>query len=55
MRKMLDGSFLDFYRYMIDVAEMDFGALTDHQGGGHDDQTENKQRIKVHGYFPECL
>jgi hypothetical protein len=30
-----DGSFLDFYRYMIDVAEMDFGALTDHQGGGH--------------------
>ncbi len=30
-----DGSFLDFYRYMIDVASMDFGALTDHQGGGH--------------------
>lgn len=30
-----DGSYLDFYRYMIDVAEMDFGALTDHQGGGH--------------------
>ncbi len=30
-----DGSFLDFYRYMIDVAAMDFGALTDHQGGGH--------------------
>ncbi len=29
-----DGSFLDFYRYMIDVAEMDFGGLTDHQGGG---------------------
>lgn len=29
-----DGSYLDFYRYMIDVAEMDFGALTDHQGGG---------------------
>lgn len=30
-----DGSYLDFYRYMIDVASMDFGALTDHQGGGH--------------------
>ncbi len=30
-----DGSFLDFYRYMIDVAAMDFGAITDHQGGGH--------------------
>ena len=30
-----DGSYLDFYRYMIDVAGMDFGSLTDHQGGGH--------------------
>ena len=30
-----DGSYLDFYRYMIDVASMDFGSLTDHQGGGH--------------------
>ncbi len=30
-----DGSYLDFYRYMIDVAAMDFGAITDHQGGGH--------------------
>jgi hypothetical protein len=30
-----DGSYLDFYRYMIDVASMDFGGLTDHQGGGH--------------------
>ncbi len=29
-----DGSFLDFYRYMIDAAAMDFGGLTDHQGGG---------------------
>ena len=29
-----DGSFLDFYRYMIDAASMDFGGLTDHQGGG---------------------
>jgi hypothetical protein len=30
-----DGSYLDFYRYMIDVAAMDFGGLSDHQGGGH--------------------
>lgn len=30
-----DGSYLDFYRYMIDVAAMDFGGITDHQGGGH--------------------
>jgi hypothetical protein len=28
-----DGSLQDFYRYMIDAAEMDFGASTDHQGG----------------------
>ena len=28
-----DGSLQDFYRYMIDVAGMDFGASTDHQGG----------------------
>lgn len=28
-----DGSLLDFYRYMIDAAGMDFGASTDHQGG----------------------
>jgi hypothetical protein len=29
-----DGNLQDFYRYMIDVAAMDFGASTDHQGGG---------------------
>ena len=29
-----DGSLQDFYRYMIDAASMDFGASTDHQGGG---------------------
>ena len=28
-----DGSLQDFYRYMIDVAALDFGASTDHQGG----------------------
>ncbi len=29
-----DGNLQDFYRYMIDAASMDFGASTDHQGGG---------------------
>ena len=32
-----DGSLFDFYRYMIDAAAMDFGAVTDHfAGGGHE-------------------
>jgi len=31
-----DGTVIDFFRYMIDVADMDFGALTDHQAGGTD-------------------
>jgi hypothetical protein len=29
-----DSSLLDFYRYMIDAAGMDFGAVTDHNAGG---------------------
>src|SRR5262249_25012855 len=29
-----DGSILDFFRYMIDVAAMDYGAITDHSAGG---------------------
>jgi hypothetical protein len=29
-----DGSVLDFFRYMIDVARMDFSGPADHQGGG---------------------
>jgi len=29
-----DGSVLDFYRYMMDAASMDFGAITDHNAGG---------------------
>jgi hypothetical protein len=28
-----DGSLLDFYRYMLDAAGMDFGAVTDHNAG----------------------
>lgn len=31
-----DGSLPDLYRYAFDVAELDFGASTDHQGGGYD-------------------
>jgi hypothetical protein len=29
-----DGSILDFYRYMLDAAAMDFGLISDHQYGG---------------------
>ena len=29
-----DGSLFDFYRYMLDAASMDFGAVTDHNSGG---------------------
>ncbi len=29
-----DGSIIDFFRYMIDAAEMDYGAITDHSAGG---------------------
>ena len=30
----VDGSFLDYYRYMLDAAAMDFGGITDHNSGG---------------------
>lgn len=29
-----DGSVIDFFRYMIDAAGMDYGAITDHSAGG---------------------
>jgi hypothetical protein len=29
-----DGSLWDFYRYVLDAANMDFSTVTDHQGGG---------------------
>ena len=32
-RALPDGSVIDFYRYMLDAAAMDFGLITDHQGG----------------------
>ena len=31
-----DGSLPDLYRYALDVADLEFGASTDHQGGGYD-------------------
>ena len=31
---MIEGSLFDFYRYMLDVGAMDFGAVTDHNAGG---------------------
>ena len=33
LRGAPDGSILDFYRYMLDAASMDFGLITDHQYG----------------------
>jgi hypothetical protein len=29
-----DGSLVDFFRYMLDATDMDFGAVTDHNAGG---------------------
>ena len=34
LRGVPDGSVMDFYRYMIDAAAMDFGLISDHQNGG---------------------
>jgi hypothetical protein len=34
LRGTPDGSILDFYRYMMDAAAMDFGIISDHQNGG---------------------
>ena len=31
---VVDGSLFDCYRYMLDAASMDFGAVTDHNSGG---------------------
>ena len=33
LRGVPDGSVLDFYRYMLDAASMDFGLISDHQYG----------------------
>lgn len=34
LRAVPDGSVMDFYRYMLDAASMDFGIISDHQYGG---------------------
>ena len=34
LRGAPDGSMLDFYRYMLDAAHLDYGSQTDHQAGG---------------------
>ena len=48
-----DGSLPDFYRYMIDVANMDFGASTDHQAGGTDYWNFITQKMTDMYHFPE--
>jgi hypothetical protein len=48
-----EGTIIEFYRYMIDAADMDFGASTDHQGGGHDYWNTMTQKLADMYYFPE--
>ena len=50
---MGDGSLPEFYRYMIDAAAMDFGASTDHQGGGTDYWNAMTQKVADMYHFPE--
>ena len=50
---MSDGSLPEFYRYMIDAAEMDFGASTDHQAGGTDYWNAMTQKLADMYHFPE--
>lgn len=50
---MDDGSLPEFYRYMIDAAAMDFGASTDHQGGGTDYWNFVTQKMADMYHFPE--
>ncbi|MCP5113396.1 MAG: hypothetical protein GY953_21390, partial [bacterium] len=47
-----DGTIIEFYRYMIDAAEMDFGASTDHQAGGTDYWNSMTQKLADMYYFP---
>lgn len=48
-----EGTIVEFYRYMIDAADMDFGASTDHQGGGHDYWNTLTQKMADMYYFPQ--
>ncbi len=50
---MDDGTLPEFYRYMIDAAEMDFGASTDHQAGGTDYWNFITQKMADMYHFPE--
>ena len=50
---MDDGSLPEFYRYMIDAAEMDFGASTDHQAGGTDFWNAMTQKLADMYHFPD--
>ena len=50
---MSDGSLPEFYRYMIDAAEMDFGASTDHQAGGTDFWNAITQKLADMYHFPD--
>lgn len=47
-----DGSLPEFYRYMIDAANMDFGASTDHQAGGIDYWNFITQKMADMFHFP---
>ncbi|MEZ5353735.1 MAG: hypothetical protein R2762_13940 [Bryobacteraceae bacterium] len=48
-----DGTLQEFYRYMIDAAEMDFGASTDHQAGGIDYWNFITQKMADMYHFPQ--
>ncbi|HEY3839002.1 MAG TPA: hypothetical protein VGL72_20655 [Bryobacteraceae bacterium] len=48
-----DGALVEFYRYMIDAASMDFGASTDHQGGGTDYWNYLTQEFADMFHFPQ--
>jgi hypothetical protein len=48
-----DGALVEFYRYMIDAASMDFGASTDHQGGGTDYWNYLTQEFADMYHFPQ--
>ena len=50
---MSDGTLPEFYRYMIDAADMDFGASTDHQAGGTDFWNAMTQKLADMYHFPD--
>ena len=50
MRGSRDGSLPEFYRYMIDAASMDFGAVTDHSAGGDVEGAVRALDTAVHEY-----